>query len=154
MSRPSWDTYFLEMCRLVATRSTCLRAQHGAVLVRGTRVIATGYNGSVSGLPHCNERKEGCERERLGAKPGERYELCVSLHAEHNAVLQCAKAGIPTTGTTLYVTALPCLMCARMALTVGVERVIFPATSERYIKPYAYPLWETHRDKEKVILLP
>jgi dCMP deaminase len=89
--RPSWDAYFMSITRLVAGRSTCLRRQVGAILVKDRRILATGYNGAPSGLPHCDET--GCVRERLRVPSGERHELCRGIHAEQNAIIQSANYG-------------------------------------------------------------
>lgn len=78
--RPSWDEYFMEMAEIVKTRSTCLRRQVGAVVVKDKRILASGYNGAPTGLKHCEET--GCLREQLGIPSGERHELCRGLHAE------------------------------------------------------------------------
>lgn len=120
--RPGWDEYFLKMTRIVAERSTCLRRQVGAVLVRDKRILATGYNGAPSGLPHCGE--VGCLREKMKIPSGERHELCRALHAEMNALLQCAVHGISTEGSTLYCTNQPCSLCAKMLINAGVRRVV------------------------------
>jgi len=122
VTRPSWDEYFLEIARLVASRATCLRRSIGAVFVRDKRVLATGYNGAPSGLKHCDEI--GCIREREGIPSGERHELCRGIHAEQNAILQAAQFGIDLRGSTLYCTNQPCVLCAKMLINVGVERIV------------------------------
>jgi dCMP deaminase len=122
MTRPSWDEYFLEIAKLVSTRSTCLRRQVGAVFVRDKRVLATGYNGAPSGLKHCDE--VGCIREQQGIPSGERHELCRGIHAEQNAVLQAAQFGISLRGSNLYCTNQPCILCAKMLINAGVERIV------------------------------
>ncbi|NMP22594.1 deoxycytidylate deaminase [Sulfobacillus harzensis] len=120
--RASWSDYFLEMSLLVATRSTCPRRQVGAVLVRDQRVIATGYNGAPHGQPHCTE--VGCLMENGH---------CVrTIHAELNALLQCARYGIATQGVDLYCTDMPCRYCARALVQAGVERIF-------YLRPYESP---------------
>ncbi|MCK4727749.1 MAG: cytidine deaminase, partial [Desulfobacterales bacterium] len=80
MSRPSWKEYFMDIASLVARRSTCRRRRVGAIVVRDKRILATGYNGAPTGLPHCLDI--GCLREELGVASGERHELCRGLHAE------------------------------------------------------------------------
>lgn len=130
MTRPDWTEYFLKMADLAATRSTCLRQQHGAVLVKNNQVISTGYNGAVCGASHCTDDGE-CERMRLGAKPGQNYQWCRAQHAEANAITQAARHGISTEGATLYVTGPPCKLCARMIVNAGVFQVVFQA-SDRY----------------------
>ncbi|MFO7898449.1 MAG: cytidine/deoxycytidylate deaminase family protein [Planctomycetota bacterium] len=120
--RPSWDTYFLNITRQVATRSTCLRRQVGAILVRNRRILATGYNGAPRGLAHCAE--VGCLREQQNVPSGERHELCRGLHAEMNTFLQAASFGVSTEDSTLYATAYPCSLCAKMAINAGVVRIV------------------------------
>ncbi|MCD6302312.1 MAG: dCMP deaminase family protein, partial [Anaerolineae bacterium] len=100
--RPSWDQYFIDITKQVATRSTCLRRHVGAVIVKDKRILTTGYNGPPTGLPHCEET--GCLRDQLGIPSGERQELCRGLHAEQNAIIQAARYGIPVAGSTIYVT--------------------------------------------------
>ncbi|HHW92000.1 MAG TPA: dCMP deaminase family protein [Firmicutes bacterium] len=129
--RPSWDDYFMEIAGVIAKRSTCLRRQVGAVLVRDKHILATGYNGAPAGVPHC--REVGCLREKLGVPPGERHELCRGLHAEQNAIIQAALHGVTTMGSTLYVTCQPCIVCTKMLLNAGVKRVVFQG-------PYPDPL--------------
>ena len=113
----------MSIAQLVATRSTCLRRKVGAVLVKDKRVIATGYNGAPTGVKHCEET--GCLREQLGIESGERHELCRGLHAEQNVIISAAYYGVTTEGTTLYSTHLPCIICSKMLINAGVERVFF-----------------------------
>lgn len=120
--RPSWEDYFLQLADLVASRSTCLRRQVGAVLVRDERIIATGYNGAPRGISHCLE--VGCLREKMGIRSGERYELCRGVHAEQNAIINAAYYGVSTKGAVLYCTNQPCLICARMIINAGIDKVV------------------------------
>jgi dCMP deaminase len=120
--RPSWDEYFMSIARLVAGRSTCLRRQVGAILVKDRRILATGYNGAPAGLPHCNQT--GCVRERMNVPPGERHELCRGIHAEQNAIIQSANYGTGIAGATVYTTNHPCSVCAKMIINAGVTRVV------------------------------
>jgi len=122
VSRPSWDDYFLSIAAVVATRSTCLRRTVGALLVLDKQILATGYNGAPSGLPHCSEA--GCMRNKLGVPSGERHELCRGLHSEMNALLQAAKHGISINGATLYCTTSPCSLCAKMLINGGIKRIV------------------------------
>ena len=121
--RPSWDEYFLAMARVIASRSTCLRRSVGALLVRDKRILATGYNGAPANLPHCAE--VGCRREALGIASGERQELCRGLHAEQNAIIQGALHGVGVRGSVLYCTTQPCVICAKMLINAGVERIVY-----------------------------
>jgi dCMP deaminase len=113
----------MSIAQLVATRSTCLRRKVGAVLVKDKRIMATGYNGAPTGIRHCEET--GCLREQLDVMPGERHELCRGLHAEQNVIIQAAYYGIATKGTTLYSTHLPCIICSKMLINAGVEKIFF-----------------------------
>ena len=122
-ARPSWSEYFLQLAQQAATRSTCLRRQVGAVLVRDKRVLATGYNGAPRGVRHCLE--VGCLREQLGVPSGERHELCRAIHAEQNAIIQAAVHGIALEGASLYCTHQPCILCAKMLINCGVTEIFY-----------------------------
>jgi len=123
MQRPSWDQYFMDITRLVATRSTCLRRQVGAILVKERNILATGYNGVPSGISHCEA--VGCLREKHKVPSGERHELCRGLHAEQNAIIQAARHGINIDGSTLYCTTMPCIICTKMLINAGIKTVIY-----------------------------
>lgn len=118
MNRPGWDEYFMEIARVVATRSTCLRRQVGAVLVNNRQILATGYNGAPRGAAHCAE--VGCLRDKLGIPSGERHELCRGLHAEQNAVIQAAFHGVRIGGAEMYCTHQPCVLCAKILVNAGI----------------------------------
>lgn len=122
-SRPSWDEYFFQIARQVATRSTCMRRQVGAVLVKDKRLLSTGYNGAPRDISHCID--VGCLREELGVPSGERHELCRALHAEQNAIAQAALHGVKIEGSTLYCTHQPCSLCAKMIINAGIVEVYF-----------------------------
>jgi len=121
--RPDWDTYFMDMAKLAARRSSCLRRAVGAVLVKDRRLLATGYNGVPSGVTHCEVT--GCLRERLKVPSGERHELCRGLHAEQNAIIQAAFHGVSIRDAVLYCTNLPCIICAKMLINAGVRRIVY-----------------------------
>ncbi len=123
MARPTWDQYFIDITLLVATRSTCLRRQVGALLVKDRNILATGYNGTPSGIRHCEEA--GCLRERLKVPSGERHELCRGLHAEQNAIIQAARHGVNIDGSTLYCTTMPCIICTKMLINAGIKRIVY-----------------------------
>ena len=123
MPRPTWDEYFMEITHLVARRSTCLRRQVGAVLVKDKNILATGYNGAPSGIAHCLD--VGCLREKLGIPSGERHELCRGLHAEQNAIIQAAKRGTNIDGATLYCTTMPCIICSKMIINAGIRQIVY-----------------------------
>lgn len=121
--RPDWDTYFMEIAKLVARRSTCTRRQVGAIVVMDRRLLTTGYNGAPSGIAHC--REVGCLRETLNVPSGERHELCRGIHAEQNAIIQAARHGVSIRGGTLYCTNLPCSICAKMIINAGIKNIFF-----------------------------
>lgn len=122
--RPDWDGYFMHITRVVATRSTCLRRQVGAILVKDRRILATGYNGAPSGMRHCQE--VGCYRLRHEIPAGERVELCRGIHAEQNAIIQAAVHGVKLEAPVVcYSTTQPCVTCAKMLVNVGVKRIVF-----------------------------
>lgn len=123
MNRPSWNEYFMQMAELTAQRSTCLRRQVGAIIVKEKHIIATGYNGAPKGLPHCEELG-GCLREKLEIPSGERHELCRALHAEQNAIIQAATLGQSIEGATIYITHQPCIICAKMIINAGISRIV------------------------------
>ncbi|WP_188206218.1 ComE operon protein 2 [Alkalibacillus aidingensis] len=115
MERISWDQYFMSQSQLLALRSTCERLSVGATIVRDKRVIAGGYNGSVSGGVHCID--EGCK-----VVDGH----CVrTIHAEANAILQCAKFGVATEGAEMYVTHFPCLNCCKTIIQSGIKKIFY-----------------------------
>jgi dCMP deaminase len=122
-NRPNWDDYFMDIAELVSKRSTCLRRGVGAVLVKDRRVLATGYNGSPSGLRHCLDI--GCMRREMNVPSGERHELCRGLHAEQNAIIQAASHGVSVNGSTLYCTNHPCIICAKMIINAGIVKITF-----------------------------
>lgn len=121
--RPTWDEYFMDIARLVQTRSTCMRRQVGAVLVKDKRILSTGYNGAPRNCSHCTDI--GCLRQKLNIPSGERHELCRALHAEQNAIAQAAEHGISVQGATIYVTAQPCSMCAKILINAGISHIIY-----------------------------
>lgn len=121
--RPSWDEYFLEVALSVAKRSTCLRRQTGAVIVKDKRILTTGYNGPPQGLMHCGET--GCLREKFNISSGKQHELCRGLHAEQNAVVQAATYGVPISEGSIYSTHEPCSLCAKMIVNARLVRVAF-----------------------------
>ena len=121
--RPSLDDYFMEIAKVVASRSTCLRQKVGAVIVKDKRILTTGYNGAPTGMPHCLDI--GCLRETLKVPSGERHELCRGVHAEQNAIIQAAYHGVSIKDSTLYTTHQPCIMCAKMIINAGIRRVVY-----------------------------
>jgi len=133
MTRLAKDKYYMAIAKVVAERSTCLRAKVGAIIVKDDTIIATGYVGSARGEPNCCDVGE-CERMKLNIPPGERYELCKSVHAEANAIINAARSGSNIVGANMYVYferidggkikhTGPCLMCARMIKNAGLTQV-------------------------------
>ena len=115
MPRPSWDAYFMELARVVASRSTCDRKLVGAVVVKNKRILATGYNGSIAGLEHCDEAGHMIEDDH-----------CVrTVHAEANAITQAAHYGIRLDGATAYITASPCWNCFKLLANSGIREIVF-----------------------------
>ena len=123
MPRPSWTEYFMDITKLVALRSTCMRRTVGAILVKDKRILASGYNGAPSGLRHCEE--VGCLRKDLAIPSGTRQELCRGLHAEQNVILQAAYHGISIQGSDLFCTTKPCVICSKMLINAGIKRIFF-----------------------------
>lgn len=118
-ARASWDAYFMRIAEDVATRATCDRRHVGAVIVRDRSILATGYNGSIRGLGHCDDPDVGhlmldghCER---------------TVHAEANAVIHAARKGPPIEGGTVYVTTFPCWACFKLLANAGIIRIVFSA---------------------------
>lgn len=113
--RPTWDELFMEICDVVAKRATCDRKHVGAVLVRDNRIIATGYNGSIPGLPHCDDAGHDMDEGH-----------CVrTVHAEVNVICQAAKLGISTDDTTLYCNTLPCWNCFKVIASSGIRKIVY-----------------------------
>lgn len=136
MNRISWHQYFMAQSHLLALRSTCTRLTVGATIVRDKRIIAGGYNGSIAGGDHCIDK--GC------------YVIdhhCVrTIHAEMNALLQCAKFGVPTAGAEIYVTHFPCLQCCKSIIQAGIKAVYYAEDYKN--NPYAIELF-----KQSVVLV-
>jgi dCMP deaminase len=132
--RPDWDTYFMEIARMVALRSNCMKRKVAAVIVKDKRIISTGYNGTPRGVKNCNEG--GCPRCNSFADSGTNLGDCLCSHAEENAIVQAAYHGIRLEGATLYSTYSPCLICTKMIINAGIREVFFNL---------AYPLNEVAR---------
>jgi len=115
VQRLGWDEYFMSIARVVASRSTCDRRHVGAVLVRDRTILSTGYNGSIRGMPHCDDVGHMMENGHCVA----------TIHAEANAIIQAARNGVKIDGATVYVTASPCWNCFKMLANAGVSRVVF-----------------------------
>lgn len=142
----NWDEYFLSICQVAASNSKCLSRQIGAILVRDKRIVSIGYNGPPSGVAPCSERwmhdgllfeefkKKGikdfrnsniCPRKLLGYKSGEGLEWCVAGHGERNALINAAREGVCTKGTTMYMTCgIPCSPCLVEIINAGVSELV------------------------------
>ena len=123
ISRPGWDTYFMNIARVVRTRGNCLRRQVAAVIVKDHRIISTGYNGTPSGIRNCYEG--GCPRCASAVRSGKNLDQCICAHAEENAIIQAANYGVALKGAVLYCTESPCLLCAKMIISAGIKKVIY-----------------------------
>jgi len=122
-TRPDWDTYFMDICHVVAKRSNCSRRQVAAVIVSDKRLISTGYNGTPRGITNCYEG--GCPRCAGDAESGSDLEACICCHAEENSIVQAAYHGISVAGGTLYCTISPCLLCTKMIINAGIQEVVY-----------------------------
>lgn len=133
MDRPDNITYFMDLAEVVARRSTCMRRKVGAVLVdKSNRILSTGYNGAPSGLLHCNV--VGCLREELKIESGKDHQLCRGLHAEWNALMSVPNRDL-ISGSTLYCTTSPCIICAKLLANFGVKNVYyFVEYDDKYAK--------------------
>lgn len=131
MDRPSWHEYFVEMTKVVAKRSTCLRRHVGAIIVKDNQILASGYNGAPSKVTHCEVT--GCLRQKLNVPSGQRQEICRGLHAEQNAIVQAAVHGVSVSGATIYCTNKPCSICSKMIINARITKII-------YLEDYNDPL--------------
>ena len=120
MERPPWDEYYAKIAEDVAARSTCVRHRFGAVIVNDRKeIVSTGYNGPVRGAIHCID--VGCLKDKKGIASGTGHDICHAVHAEQNALIQAGKG---SRGSTLYVNAFPCKICARLIVNAGIVRVV------------------------------
>ena len=137
MNRPSWHEYFMLLAKLLSVRSTCNSRKVGAVIVRNNRVLATGYNGAVHGAPHCiDQGPDFCLRRRIGAHDADKYNYCISSHAEVNAVDQAARFGISLEGASLYCTLEPCNWCFKQLIQAGIREIFFEEPYESKNKEF------------------
>jgi len=121
--RPSWDEYFMSIAELVGSRATCDRGRSGCVIVRDKRILVTGYVGSPTGLPHCDE--VGHEMHKILNEDDTESEHCVrTAHAEQNAIAQAARIGISVDGATLYCHMVPCYSCAKLLINAGIRKIL------------------------------
>lgn len=139
--RVSKENYYLDIAQTVAERSTCLRKHYGAIIVKNDVIVSTGYNGAPRGRKNCSDIG-GCMRDKLNIPRGERYEMCRSLHSEQNAVIAASREQM--LGATLYMACVDpadgklvagtnsCMMCKRVIINSGIEKVIIRDTPEEY----------------------
>ena len=121
-NRISKDDYFMKIAEVVSLRSTCIKRKVGAVLVKDSHILSTGYNGAPAGLKHCN--LETCVRKNL--KSGEKPELCRGVHAEINCIVQAAIHGTSIKGeTTIYSTTFPCMSCLKLLINAGINKLVY-----------------------------
>ncbi len=143
-----WDIHFMKEAKLWSERSKCLSRNIGSVLVKNNRVLGTGYNGPPSGVPHCDHRvvdvetstapyvgyvvEDTCPRHRLGFPSGEGMRLCPAVHAEINPIIQAAREGRSTIGSTLYCyCGIPCKDCMKEIVQAGVKRIVCLTKTEQ-----------------------
>ena len=121
--RPSWDDYFMEVADSIAKRATCDRGRSGCVIARDKMILATGYVGAPTGLPHCDD--VGHQLKKVVHEDGTVTQHCVrTVHAEQNAICQAARHGIGIEGATLYCRMTPCRTCAMLIINCGIRRVV------------------------------
>ncbi len=121
--RPTWDEYFMEVCRAVAKRATCDRGRVGSVIAKDKHILVTGYAGAPKGMPHCDEI--GHQMKTVTHEDGHQSQHCMrTAHAEQNAIVQAAGLGISIDGATCYCRMTPCAACAKMLINGGIKRVV------------------------------
>jgi dCMP deaminase len=111
MERPSWNDYFKEIVQVTAKRSPCNRLQVGCLLINNNRIIAQGYNGFLPGCPHESKVRDGHEQ--------------ATIHAEQNAITDCAKRGVSTLGADAYITHYPCINCMKILCAAGIKNIYY-----------------------------
>jgi dCMP deaminase len=123
MKRPDWDDYFMKIANDVSERAICVKRKVGALVVKGNRILSSGYNGAPKGLSHCTEQT--CLRKKMNVPSGQRHELCRGLHAEQNAIIQAAVYGVSIEGATMYCNYQPCVICVKMIINAGIKRLVY-----------------------------
>lgn len=121
--RPGWDEYFMEIARVVASRSNCSRRQVAAVIVKDNHLLSSGYNGTPRGVRNCFDG--GCPRCAGDMPSGKGLDECRCVHAEQNAICQAACHGVAVEGATIYITLSPCLTCAKLIINAGIREVVY-----------------------------
>ncbi len=135
-----WDKRFMDLAHAIAGWSSCFQKNRkiGAIIVKNKRILTTGYNGAPSGVKNCMER-QSCMRKERNIPSGTQHELCYAIHAEQNAIIQAAKLGVSIDKATLYCTHQPCVICAKMIINAGIERVVF---QEGYPDSFAMEIFD------------
>src|SRR5437016_14135290 len=123
IQRPSWDEYFMNIAKVVAARSNCIKRKVASIIVKDKRVISTGYNGTPRGTRNCNEG--GCPRCNSLAPSGTKLDECLCSHGEENAIVQASYHGVSLKDAIIYTTFAPCLMCAKMIINSGIREVVY-----------------------------
>jgi len=123
IQRPSWDEYFMNIAKVVASRGNCIKRKVAAVIIKDKRIISTGYNGTPRGTTNCNEG--GCPRCFNLTPPGRDLSQCLCSHAEENAITQAAYHGTSVRGASIYTTLAPCLTCTKMIINSGIEEIVY-----------------------------
>ena len=128
MDRPSWDEYFKKICLVTKERSSCHRLQVGCLLVKDNRIISQGYNGFLPGCPHKSIVRNNHEQS--------------TVHAEQNAICDCAKRGLNCNGSTAYITHYPCIICCKLLLASGIKEIkyIDDYKNDELVKEYCEQL--------------
>lgn len=133
MERPSKNGYYIGLAKVISERSTCIRRKYGAIIVNNDETVSTGYNGSPPGCINCSDVNK-CKRSEMGVPSGERYELCVSIHAEENAIISASRKDM--IGSTLYLYGYevgqrlpinnpePCILCKKRIIRAGIKEVV------------------------------
>jgi dCMP deaminase len=125
-ARPEWNQYFMDIAKVVALRSNCIKRKVAAVIVQDRRIVSTGYNGTPRGVQNCNEG--GCPRCNSLGESGKGLDTCICSHAEENAIVQAAYHGVSIKGSTVYTTFSPCLLCTKMIINAGIAEVVYQST--------------------------
>ncbi|MBU2685941.1 MAG: dCMP deaminase family protein [Gammaproteobacteria bacterium] len=128
-----WDQRFLGVCIELSTWSSCLSRQIGAVIVKDRTIVSTGFNGPPRGVKHCGEVYGGCPRHSNGYKSGEGLELCPAAHAETNTIVNAARLGVSTLGTSIYMNCgIPCRECLKLIINAGINEIVCTDTEDWY----------------------
>jgi dCMP deaminase len=160
--KPGWHRYFLDIAEDIAKRSTCLSAHGGAVITKNNVIVATGYVGAPRGTKDCYERGY-CIRREMNIPSGHRYEICASVHAEQNAIINAAREGASTKGGTMYlfmhrayegtkklISAYPCFICKKMIINAGIEKFVAQQEDGTY-KEYDVKDWIKEWKKKDIV---